>query len=197
MLQYIIIQYIRLIVLCWTDHVEYGLMGYLFSYLFLHWWYLFIYFIERNCTLCPYSPWKETQNAVIYIRHIFVDVSMELELIYLVFSMLWSMYTTLTKACRTVISVELVSCNIYLLCSFSVVDFNIFREEKKNTKKTVPKPPEEEHLLWLLIISTFFSTTTSFHWSWYFIINKSISDDSTICIYQIILYFLKFFPFCI
>lgn len=61
-----------------------------FIYLIIHWWYLFIYLNEIVFYVSK-APEKK-QNAVIYIDDTFMfNVSMELEPIYLVFSMLWSM----------------------------------------------------------------------------------------------------------
>lgn len=68
---------------------------------------------------------------------------MELELIILCFLCCDQCTTTLTKACQTVIFVELVTLPVVQLLS-SRIHLKKKKEDKKEEHKTVPKPPGEE-----------------------------------------------------
>lgn len=143
MLQYIIIQYIRLIVLCWTDHVEYlEVMGYLFIYSLMVFIYLFYW---KKCILCPYNPWKETQNAVIYIKDTFLLMCQWSLSLFILCFLCCDRCTLLSQR-----PVKLLYVLNWWVATLSVVQLLSSRLEYfqgKKHKKTVPEPPEEKHLL--------------------------------------------------
>lgn len=86
----------------------------------------------------------------------FVDASVELELIYLVFSMLWAMYAALTEL------VQLFS--VQIVATSPVAELLSRLNYILGGGKWQKKDPS---LLTRMIFETSLLNNSSFHWSWY------------------------------